>query len=868
MPRGVLVLLLALIALVCALVVFLPSTPPDPGTTEAPPTATAEAPPVGASLPRAADDSVARSAAAPPREAAVERATDGDFLPGSTSPDALRVRCVDRGSGAPLPGALVYRLDQSSADEYAAMRAMMTGTSIPTMREQLGEHYRADAAGEVLVPYGDDLAIGARHGELFQLALVSSPTPGETVVLDLFRQARFDVEVVDAEGRPLPSAHVAIRMMWEEWRFEVLVREAEADGVARFAEFDALMQSGLSETLRVGLAEVLPEPVELPLPEAYKSVGEHPPLRLVMPPTGAVEVAVLDHAGQPCADGVIVRLVIADPATEDEALGGGDGRTATALTVGGVARFGYVGLGLALRAAAFLNGPTQPSEARGEGPRAAGEQIRLELHEDTALAGVSGTLTLDGKAYADQDALLTVRHRLEAFHYDEDVHLRTDATGGFRVQLRPPDDGELPESALWLTARQGERTLLAELRLPADFGRGVVELGELALEDAPVLAAGRVVDTAGQPLHGARISVQYEEQWGDDPAQRYWSNANGLESSSGPDGSFRIVGLPPQSDALRLVARHGSALPALLPFEQGATGLAIVLQGAGVVEGSVQIDEGFPADRLAVRVDYPSGLPAELEALVETVDAIDPLSRRFRLIALPPGVVRLTVLVADTELEIAHLEGLVVGPGAPPDPRLEGIDLRGKVFLRTLTLLGPPGAKVDIAAIRDHSAGDVLQWAEDGVAALVTTAAAADLEIYAEGFRTLHLPGVGEDRTVTLQRGIPVAVRWQGGLPETAGRSWAVRLSPIEAGPADWMLVVEESFDASGEALLDVAAPGTWRLELVLVDESWNRATVGLDNAEGGTLIQLLDRIAVQEILVSLDEDGMRRAEAVLAASH
>ena len=829
-PRALLFGLLVLVAAASAWILMTAPDPEGPVPVQPEPRVEADRPEPGTADPLPdppANPGPTRSAVDVPDAPTPEAES---FQAPSEDADALRVRCIDRDTEEVLANATVYYLDQTEMSEEQMWMALNSNASIADVLTRYSTRYRTDARGEVRVPYSDDLALAARHGELFLVESVWDSDPGGEVVLKLYKQPKLPVLVVDERGEPVPNASVTLRVIWDVWRMDMMRLDTDAHGRVTFEDFDMFAQSWDQETMYLGLGEALLEPVEVLLTEEM-TAEDAEPVRLVMPAAGALEVAVFDHQGAPVADEVMVRLSPLYPNGEDEHGIGGDGRTAYALTRGGIARFDYVGIGQELLAGAFLNGMVQPSEASGRGPAAAGETARLELHEDVSFPIVIGRVEKDGEALAGEVVEVVLRVIGDHGTWDEERSTELDAEGRFRTQVSEFEAEPDQRRELLVRKSIDGEPYFARTPLAADFLRGEFDAGTFALVPEPVLLSGRVVDRAGQPIDGATLQLQVQSFYGDTPDDYYYEHL-GTEGRSDADGSFSIRGIAgPTSDAVQVAVDHIDYLPSTQDVSLGQSGVEVRLDQAGSLSGSVLIDEGFPADLLGVTLEYPTGLAPELAQDLYLYASIDPDTLEFTFRQLPPGVVRVSIH-ADDELELAVIDGVVVAPDGTPDPRLQDIDLRGRVFVHELTVLDSDGAPVESAVAVEAGVEDSWNWGWEGHIRVVSSTPSVDVSVLAEGYRRAEVRGLSKTGEVRLAAGIEVVVRWSGPMPHLGeGLEWGVDLQPVNDAGYGWLQSGQVIFDDTKEARMTVGDPGQFTLTVsVHKTDGWNTYSVHTDS--------------------------------------
>lgn len=241
---------------------------------------------------------------------------------------------------------------------------------------------------------------------------------------------------------------------------------------------------------------------------------------------------------------------------------------------------------------------------------------------------------------------------------------------------------------------------------------------------------------------------------------------------------------------------------------------------------------------------------------------------------------------AGTDLPLLQLDDLRVEDGACADPRLEGIDLRGRVRVVAVSARDGDGREVrDGAAFVLTRANDA-NWAARGLGrgvARLATPGPLDVLVCAPGHEIALLPAVAQEATATLRRAAIVRCRVAASdpaVPAAAGVTMRTRwppdstltlhCEPIELGPQfagldrarvtldSWEVrtlasVLGESarVDADGTATLHVRLPGRYRLHARL-DDLWevpivSATTIDLP-AAGDAITVTLDAAALRAL--------------------
>jgi len=158
------------------------------------------------------------------------------------------------------------------------------------------------------------------------------------------------------------------------------------------------------------------------------------------------------------------------------------------------------------------------------------------------------------------------------------------------------------------------------------------------------------------------------------------------------------------------------------------------------------------------------------------------------------------------------------------DPRLQAIDLRGKLRHHRFFVTDPDGRSVSGSLFRKESDESGATWVADfdeGDIALVTAAAdARPIVLAAERFRPLTLEPKSKESHVVLPRGIPIRVVLDPAatLQKTPGAKLYVGVPefprcgrPPDPGEEDDSVRTFE-IEAGGSVRFEIPEPGDWRV--------------------------------------------------------
>ncbi|RMH01690.1 MAG: carboxypeptidase regulatory-like domain-containing protein [Planctomycetota bacterium] len=282
---------------------------------------------------------------------------------------------------------------------------------------------------------------------------------------------------------------------------------------------------------------------------------------------------------------------------------------------------------------------------------------------------------------------------------------------------------------------------------------------------------GRVLDPQAQPLAGARVLLAPMDGFAALRWQRRQVEQEGLEV--GPDGRFRLEGLPPSGRWRVLAAADGFDLGRSGAVADG-TDLELVLRPLRTLSGRVLDAEGRPVARASLRLEPLATGPGPMRFLggARTV-ADEDGGFEFRRVAAGDYA-----LVAEAPAGSARIEPLTLGDrNEPVEVRLSGGDAL-------------------VVAVRDAAGRPVV-----GAKVRARSAAAADaFPAPAGAGRIRFRRGPGSGRT---------------GNTDPAGE---IRFLGLEPGP--WSLRVSADGFADRDLEVQVRGEGEQREEVVLLPAS------------------------------------------------
>ncbi len=781
-------------------------------------------------------------------------------------------------SGKPLPGAVVwYWRKRTAAGSGDELESWLRSSSIESHQSQ-AVRLEADVFWMVRVP--DDEAgfrIAAQAPGLWGCATFA-PGRNATVSVGLAPDSDLGVRVVDAGGAPLAGATVVLRQR-RLAVFDLLTAvSGEPDGIAVLRHVDWVLrsQSVAREGLTVAVQGLFYPPVEK-LVDWTTSPTE--PMVLTVRPSGSLEVTLIDRSGAPVRVPFEVRIAFDD---HGSSRAWSEGRFETLRTQDGSSVvFEHVELGHHIDVRVILAGLDNSQGGTGPGPSVAGErmQLRIPLRDDVAV--LCGRL-VDGEGKALEGTCVSARIEHGIGFADEDGwSLRTAADGRFWIVTSPLEEEIGRLLALYRGSGAEEGSSLVPFHivpvpgtLPLAVARrnlsgavlgGTTELGDFALSEVPVLAAGTVVDSRGRPVEAAAVQAS-QLQSAADPDTASAGVLRVFGSRSDSQGRFEIRGDGPIRTLRIEAVKAGFAGEAIL-VPAGELKARIVLEEAGAISGRVLLDPSLNAASILVHAQREadpsiSGVPSNTPPLALEADG------RFTLRDLRTGSWSVQVVYAVNGRKLGSVENVNVAAGTTArDARLNPLDLQGNGRVLELQLFDAGGETVGDARAQSRASaqaesewtvckreGNRLQFFFDG--------RPLDIVISAAGYMRTKLERVDGSRRVTLARATQLRVELEDpALAPPAPLYIGLRLWPNESvGSPDSGSSGVVYFDARGALTYQVNSAGEQRVELFVArPEQLDLAAVPLSQVSPATL-KIAEGGSEQSFRIAVDRTELESA--------
>ncbi|MEM7310792.1 MAG: carboxypeptidase-like regulatory domain-containing protein [Planctomycetota bacterium] len=824
----------------------------------APPRADADAPTEQAELVAAPEASapIGETESAASAEATARTAVEAAAAAGP----GLALRVVDEG-GAGIAGAEVLWLSTEVADDLeqpkrSEMAAFDGWIETHASRSTTGR----DGLVRLAAEHGEELIVVATHGDLYGRGSFRRPAEDEEQSaepheLALSLDIALVVEVYDAGGAPAEGVPVELREVHSNWRSDFRQAVTDAEGRAGFphlqnnmpdengtrwdAHIDGLFAPALLHEL---------DPFELP----------SEPVRFTLPATGSLEITVLDVERKPWAESARVSVsVVPEGERKEVSPFSANRRESISRSVDdGVARFEHVGVGLELAVSATRQGNNVASRNHGPGPLYAGAEARIELvfGSDHPVIQVH-VVGVDGEPLAGETIRVKTESGVSFLSNEFTQSPSADANGRLRFDIGAAHADGDERTALLSYGPAHTPTGSARLDLSRGFEPGLHDLGRVELAPPPVFLAGQVLDPTGAPAAGAKLKLRKREE-----SNGYWEDVWNFSHKSDDEGRFRVL-TPERGERFRLGARKDetSALP--VECVAGDDQLVLQLAASGAIGGTLLLDDDIAGD----------GFVVEAQAVAEEGDSqiLEWDDQRtepgedgtFELDDLFPGTYDVTIRLDGDHNALLTVEGVqVVGGQTTRDPRLQQVDLRGRIFVYRFTMVLPDGSSDINGNLRYGDSGanplQAYKWFNEAEFDLFAQHRPIDVDVQATGFLTERVRGLDDDVAIELKTGLSVRIvlRGDADLPEPPFYIKPA-LAPVGGNPTfDWGA---DPLDEEREVVVRNVEPGEMRVLWLIERRADSGAMATSVDPDPPQLLTVLPGIDDQVFEVTLSQEQM-----------
>ena len=706
----------------------------------------------------------------------------------------------------PLAHAQVWVL--ADADDSARHR-FADPAEVDALMETRGEALQSDALGRLDLPRPEDgpTLLAGRHEQLWgQLTLRPDRDFEPTIRLRLELERTVRVRVLDEAGEPVPGVRVEFveREPWGAWVVQHGITRGH-EGIAVLPHVQSLMpRKNARPAVRLD-ALFENEPMHELEPE---DVGKEL-ITLVLPGTASVIVKVSAEDGEPFTGAGTIRLGISSEgeARDVSPFRAQERRRLERAIENGGACFEFVEPGRELEIGVTRD--RSPMETRDwvAGPASFGEtrtfEVRLGAHHPVAKLRV-----VDDERNPVLDEHLAVSLRGESSSTgSRELKSTTDEAGFLHLDLALDWHEAAEREIVVFRGSASAPDALGRVAVYRALDDGLNDLGTVVLGAPPVLLRGQVVHAGGAPVSGAALTVERRV-----PFNPPWRLLSRLREETDDDGRFELRGAP-QGDRFRLGVFAKGSGAYRREFQPGEDVL-IELADEGFLSGTVLLDPDVDGRKVTLTL---AGEAAELMKYSER-DVVVGTDHAFRFSRLPAGVYDVHVAIDRQTGGILEIDGITVTAGVDRrDPRLDPLDLRGKLHRHEVTLLGPAEDAALEGQVRFTPTGEETPseyyWVSRNRFAIHSLSPRLDLELSVAGYVPQALADVSGEIKVELEPAHEVQLVLADGIElPTPPTHFKAALEP-EGGFETMLHNDGPAFDASRS--IPARAPGTGPMRVI-----------------------------------------------------
>lgn len=763
--------------------------------------------------------------------------TREDRTPRDTAPPGPYLLVVQGDPAVPVANAQVFFLDES---KYRRRRNAQTQ---PVSRfeapERDGMRSRTDQRGMVQLPGGSGRWLcSALTGDSFGFLVVTKKPGQHTITLGPDEQVVIVAHHSGDAGQTVKDMPLVVVQQHKTSSTKELWRgRTDERGRAVLRHFQMMRQSRRSDQpkeFRERFAAVLRIPTTpIVLAEFPGRPTTDDEVHIHVPPLGTVQVQLVDHSGRPLLTPARIGISTIGSAPKTFPIRSGTfSQTANKPVGTAPVTMPYAQVGRDVRLyARYAHDRRSAYSETTEGPKEPGQCVGIKIAPLARHCVFAGRFLHNGQALKSGSVSITI--------WRDDVIASTAGAQTVASGLWDLVMSARSEKARWRMEFRYQQLALegaTETEPPANKWFGAIldfpgyqpgtrhEFGDIVLGELPPLAAGIVVDDAGEPIAGASVSIQQERAARTRTSRSLssgfalfesneilisWLNTNdrslsGFNGRSGArsgtpsyrslrhlrtktqaNGTFAIYGSMP-TGKLRVLADGSEHFSAHVLLPAPSRNLRLVLPRSGFLRGKVLLPEWLPQRSIKIKL-RPHEESRRRRETVSTRVAESP-GHPFVLQPLRPGRYDLLVEMRNISAPMTIIGDVFIKPGDNQDARTQAIDLRHALFRyhleardeagRPFPLDGPIHARFAQPDGTFVEAG--FRW-QKGKAELITPHSTAELTFFGRGFVPLQQqygPG-NHDVFLTTQKPALVNVP---GARALSGPTRKIRISAILQG--------------------------------------------------------------------------------------
>ncbi len=697
-------------------------------------------------------------------------------------------------------------------------------------------------------------------------------------------------QVVDANGRGIPGVSIAVES--QVLNVKRTVWSGRTAGPHGTVDLRAAMAT-LKESNLCGLFSIRLGFPSLNAPQAPLNLEKEMnwPIKLTMPKTGNVDLVVLNHDGKPHSGRVGVSVNGGSPERLEEKRFKGSMTSYTTKAQANAISIPHVGIGLSLFLRVHdLDSERPVAHVRILGPTKQGQSLKVVVSLPPPYPIIRGQLLLpsgtikgshpfqgivtnpSAKAPTSFANAKEVRTIPQAFDVEIDSRGRFECVWRFEGSHAAQQTLTIGEAIGGSAFKKHALGLGATTTLSFLPGKRFIDVGQVKLSASPTLMIGRVLDDAGSPVAGAKVTASVKKITDSRRGGMRNKTVIGLAYTDAA-GRFLIKGAT-EAEEIILSAKakdHGRHKAVTVPRQNKETNLTLI-RGGGI-EGRLILQSPLDAWGLEIRTVQESSYEWKGRTVRRPRTSFATSVRNggigrdghFILRGLQPGECQVKISVAGNVIK--SFESLLIKAGETISPKeLANIELGTIPSVFKVTLrneLGVPLAGSSVRFEKKTKGRFTVQTSMTGArldetGSFWTTRSTPDQKVFEAvvlGFKPQSIPIEGRELSANLQRG-PVVVVSLAQYQEFAKENTEIRVTLLRSfgrkkpsisvlQGARYMQVLK-----SGTATFQVSAGGEFEIRIQAIRNGMRRS----EKIDGLDPRSVIVRDGTQEVQIARKE--------------
>ncbi len=786
-----------------------------------------------------------------------------------TEENSVLVEVTVENSEAPIQGGIVTVVSFEQIEDQAAAREDIRSDLIAFL-SKYGKNYRVPPSGSLRIPTLESKAMIAAYTET-NFAYVRGRKddlgPIKILMQPIFRlQAR----VKNQKTKEIPGIAVELgrqspgRRGGPPRNRPILKATTKDDGIATLNVMKAILGEVIKPSkIYVGLEGVFKEKpmVTFDMNALPKDIIE-----IETGEVASILVHITGPNGKPMNTTCGLSVSISDPPAANSRPGMNSPVYWKTTATGEVTiPLVQCNLNLELGVDSIENSALKPLTKKIVGPTNPGETLEVTLQFADTLPMLSGRL-LDpaGKPLVNEKIRTKIVSRSKGSSGGESGRTRTDAKGFFKIPLKTKYNSAADERfiTIKLAATKSTRAASAKRSLGTDQGLlPSTDLGDITLEEVPLLVSGTVEDADGNPVAGAFIGIQPMPNRPN--GYQGWSIDMGGSVTTNRKGEFVVYGTCSDDEFSLQVVRVPNFLNERIEAHKGQEGIRVLLRKGGTLKAHVVLPGSLTSDDLRINLKANDKDKRYLNLEKDGT---------LRAERLEPGAYDLEIALKNSRRALLYSKKSIhLAAGATVD--LGEIILKTKGNTVTLNLLEPklrgmssrrPRAeiyRVEVVARRpgtEEVIARISMW-RDAKKTTFLPEVPCDLTVSCSGYRDLLIEDVvGGQVDIRMKKGIPVKIKVTNADILPKHLDLTINLNQLKNGA-----IHHGAFSQRQKRLDDlilVSSPGTYIVTAMLGRTEKNGSGIYSGLRIKAREIKVFDQDALQTFSVTIEPDSVKSA--------